>query len=260
MFICYFDESGDDGFPKYSSNLFVLTSIYMHHLLWKDNYEKVFNFRKHLKDEYKIPINVEFHFVDFVKNKYPYKLYNINDKDRKHVVQEWFDFIKTLDIKVINVCINKLNITTPQYDVLDNAFKYNIQRIENDLNSFDPSSKFLIISDEGRVGKMVKIARKIQKINYIPSRYGGSYNRSIQKLIEDPLPKNSKQSYFIQISDMIAFIVYLYIKKNILNEKWSRRMLNVLDYGVEITFLDKIINILNIKASSTNKYGVVVYP
>ena len=28
MYIAYFDETGDDGFPTYSSELFVLTSIY----------------------------------------------------------------------------------------------------------------------------------------------------------------------------------------------------------------------------------------
>ncbi len=40
MFISYFDEIGDDGYPKYSSELFVLTSIYMYFLYWKSNYQE----------------------------------------------------------------------------------------------------------------------------------------------------------------------------------------------------------------------------
>ncbi len=43
MFISYFDETGDDDYPKYSSELFVLTSIYMYFLDWKSNYQGNFN-------------------------------------------------------------------------------------------------------------------------------------------------------------------------------------------------------------------------
>lgn len=31
MYIAYYDESGDDGFPAYSSPLFVLTALYPEH-------------------------------------------------------------------------------------------------------------------------------------------------------------------------------------------------------------------------------------
>jgi hypothetical protein len=41
MFLAYYDESGDDGFPQTSSQLFVLTAVYQHHLVWKENYERV---------------------------------------------------------------------------------------------------------------------------------------------------------------------------------------------------------------------------
>ena len=44
MFIAYYDESGDDGYPNYSSPLFVLTSLYLHYLNWKDTFHKIFQF------------------------------------------------------------------------------------------------------------------------------------------------------------------------------------------------------------------------
>ena len=37
--IAYFDESGDDGLERYSSSLFILTSVYMQESSWNDNYE-----------------------------------------------------------------------------------------------------------------------------------------------------------------------------------------------------------------------------
>ncbi len=36
MYIAYYDESGDDGYPRYSSPLFVLSVTYLHYLNWKD--------------------------------------------------------------------------------------------------------------------------------------------------------------------------------------------------------------------------------
>lgn len=53
----------------------------------------------------------------------------------------------------------------------------------------------MIISDEGRVSKMRDTARMLQRINYIPSQFNyASYQKEIKTLIEDPLPKNSKES------------------------------------------------------------------
>lgn len=45
MFISYFDESGDDGYPVYSSELFVLSCLYMHETHWKENLQIVQAFR-----------------------------------------------------------------------------------------------------------------------------------------------------------------------------------------------------------------------
>ena len=40
MRTAYFDESGDDGIPG-SSDLFILSNLYMHERDWKDNFEIV---------------------------------------------------------------------------------------------------------------------------------------------------------------------------------------------------------------------------
>ena len=37
--IAYFDESGDDGLKNYSSETFILTSLYMHASNWNDNFQ-----------------------------------------------------------------------------------------------------------------------------------------------------------------------------------------------------------------------------
>ena len=46
MRITYYDESGDDGYPNYSSPLFALSALYMHYLSWQINFERVRDFRR----------------------------------------------------------------------------------------------------------------------------------------------------------------------------------------------------------------------
>jgi hypothetical protein len=262
MFITYFDESGDDGFPQYSSQLFILSCIYMHHNNWKTNYDKIVEFRKQLKVDYNFPMKMEFHAKQFLQDKNPYHgMYTY--KERKEILFLIYKLIAILEVRIINVVIDKANITTSTYDVLNTALTYSIQRIENDMVRSASGAKFIIITDEGRVEKMRTVSRKIQKVNFIPSKYGTTpYRKEIENLLEDPLPKKSDQSYFIQLADSISYIINLYALQNLCTMKgnWPGRILNVLDYGDDIKLLEIIKCVLNLDANKNNNFGVVYYP
>lgn len=261
MYIAYYDEAGDDGIPG-SSPVFVLTSLYVHHTNWKDIYNKIYQFRKQLKTDFNIPVKQEFHTKYFALNKKPYRAMNLTDSDRVLVMDLFCKFLASLEIKVVNTIIDKANVgQNKDYDVLEKALTYSIQRIENDLNKQSPIEKFLTITDEGRVGKMQQVTRKIQQFNYIPSKYGfNSYRNEIKLLIEDPLPKNSKESYWIQICDLISFIVYNFYLDNNLKVKLHNRMPNIINSSKLVQWMNELKPILNLKASNKNQFGLVVYP
>lgn len=265
MYIAYFDETGDDGYPKRETELFVLTSGYAHHANWQTNYKKTLGFRKYLHKTYKFPIKLEMHTKYFLLNKNPYRQFGWDEKTRLKIVQEYADFIASLDFEFINVAINKLKITktnqTMYKPILDAALKFNVQRIENTIKASQPGTKFLIISDEGRIGTMRKTTRRIQKINFIPSKIDGrSYRQEIDLLIEDPLPKNSNQSYFIQFCDYVSFFAYLRLVKKLNAGKWHNRLSWLKDSDVE-DILNRIKPVMNERANSGNhEYGFVIYP
>ena len=261
MYIAYYDETGDDGYPQYSSPLFVLTAVYTHYLDWKETYEHIQKFRRQLKKDFNLPVKMELHTKYFLLNKNPYRALNISDEDRILIVELYCKLIAELDIKIVNILINKKKLTIPKYSVLDKALTYSVQRIENDLRKIDSSKKFMIITDPGREGKMRKTTRKIQRVNFIPSKFNmESYRQEIKSLIEDPLPKESKESYFIQLADLVSYLVYLYGMKEILNGKFPSRMPKDINFERVKIWLELMRDSLNLQASGDNKYGIVISP
>ncbi|MEW5995234.1 MAG: DUF3800 domain-containing protein, partial [Candidatus Zixiibacteriota bacterium] len=93
MRIAYFDESGDDGYPDFSSEFFTLSAIYLHYLNWKEVFEDIRSFRKELRTQFGLPLKVEFHAKGFLLNKRPYRSYNIADSERLNIIGLYCDLV-----------------------------------------------------------------------------------------------------------------------------------------------------------------------
>jgi hypothetical protein len=262
MYLAYYDESGDDGYPTYSSPLFTLSACYLHYLHWRDAFEAIRDFRRTMQGEYGLPVKLELHTKHFVLNKRPYRALAISDSDRVSIIGLFCDLLAQLDIRIVSVVIAKPRISSRRYEVLSTALKYSVQRIENDLDPIrNPASRFLVITDDGRVGKMRRTTRKIQRINYIPSRFGPeSYRQEIRSMIEDPLPKDSGESYFIQMADMVAYIVYLHAIAETGIGCNHGRLPAIVTPSVVDSWMQRLLPSLNTAASSTHPYGIVYHP
>ena len=262
MRIAYFDEAGDDGYPEYSSPLFVLTSLYLHYLHWQPTHEALHAFRRDLKANFGIPVKTEMHTRQLLTNKNPFRPLGLSEAQRIQIIDHHCDLIGDLSLRVINVAIVKPRLVRPEFEVLDTALKYLVQRVENDLEpDRNPEERFLLITDPGRVGKMRKTTRRIQRINYIPSKFGGqSYRREIRSLIEDPLPKDSKESFFIQLADLISYVVYLYTLDVTGVGTYPNRIAGWVTPAVVTNWLERMKGSLNLEASRQDPYGVVIHP
>jgi len=262
MNIAYFDEAGDDGFPSYSSPIFVLSAVYMDYLDWEHCFEGIRQFRAQLKARWAMPMKWEIHTKNFLLNKNPFRSLNIPATDRIGILSELCDLIGALEVRIVNVGIVKPRIRNVDYKVLDTAFSYSIQRVENDLNpTANPTARFMIISDEGRIGPMQRTARRIRRFNPIPSKFGpGLYRREIRTLIEDPLAKDSKRSYFIQMADTTASVAYLYCLLTSGTASLSNRAAQLISHKTVLDWMERLKPSLNLAASQADPYGVVMYP
>ena len=240
-YIAYFDETGDDGVTINSSDHFILTSLYMPAESWQQNFEKMRILRRELKDKYGFHVSEEMHTKHFLTDKNPYREYHWSKETKQDIIKAFTLTIAKMDLKIVNVIIDKKKFKDNNYHVLENALKYNIQRIEN----------------------MRKTARAIRAFNPIQSKYlPGFVNHPISNMIEDIMEKNSSESYFIQICDFVSFFVHLYFKIEIRKEELPKRVGTVIDklFVKRVMVTLKEAEKLNLKANETNMYGLVIYP
>ena len=244
----YCDETGDDGKNTLSSDIFVLTSIYMPSESWNENYKRIKDLRKDWKDKYGFHVTEEMHTKQFLTDKDPYRNYGWTIKQKQEMLKDYTLLIASLDIKIINTIIDKTKITTEEYNVLENALTYSVQRIENDSAG---NWNYIIISDKGRISPMRKTARAIRMIN-----------RPIKYLLEDVLEKDSKESYYIQICDFVSYFVHLLYTVKYLKKEKPKRVSRLIDdrFVGSVMATLKEAGVLNLKANSANEYGLVIYP
>jgi len=273
MIIVYYDESGDDGWPG-ASDLFVLSGIYISEWNWKNVFTEIQSFRRDIRDSIGLGIRREIHTKDFLENRKEYHHLKLKDNKRKDFITKYCDLVSSLKINVVNVVIDKSAIYDTNYDISERSLTYSIQRIDNHLYNNETvleeegfnlqKENMIIFTDPGRIGKMRKTARKIQVINPIPSKEksGGYYDKPIERVIEDPVQKESHHSGFIQISDLVATLNFQYMKNKLGLGTLPGRIRKFLTHEDIQTWLNILEPVFNVKASSENKYGygIVCYP
>ena len=259
--IAYFDETGDDGFVNSSSQDFVLTSIYTKTENWQKNFNAMKNCRALLKEKYGFHSTVEMHTKNFLTDKNPYRNYGWTKEQKQEILIAFTKCIaEQMDFSIVNVIIDKTKITDNTYNILEKALTYNIQRIENDS---ERQWNYIIITDKGRLAPMRKTARAIRAYNPIQSHFTQeSVNQPITGLIEDILEKDSEESYFIQVCDFVSYFVHLYFKCVMNKNPLPSRVQNVIDeqFISRVMATLKYYGRLNLKASKSNEYGLVIYP
>ena len=219
MYFMYVDESGDTGLVDSNTDYFILSGLVIHELDWNTLFSDFHEFRRQIFQKYKFKVRDEFHAVVMVNGNKAENC-NLEKNERFMILRNTIDWIAGKpEISLITVIVKKHGFTSKD-EVFELAWKTLIQRFENTLNgkNFNGSKnaidKGIIIADNTDVETIRKIYRKMHVINYIPSYFGGSRNLPIQFVIEDPVFKDSKQSYFVQLADITAYFTMQHLCPN----------------------------------------------
>ena len=213
MYFMYVDESGDSGLINSPKQYFILTGMVVHETKWQETFEQLIDFRRRIKERFGVKLREELHAFELISK--PKQLRRITKNNRLAIVRQFAIELGLMDtIQFINIVVDKAN-KPPDYDVFENAWKALIQRFENTLmhkNFLDyqhESEHGLIFPDRTDDKKLTKIIRKMRRYNPIPNvgDYGQYQNLKLARILEDPVFKDSQDSFFIQSTDLVAYLL-----------------------------------------------------
>lgn len=256
----YVDESGDTGLPSVGSPtaLFCLSGVFVHELAWRDTIEQLLQFRRWLYRRYAIPQEAELHTAEMI-NK-PGKLHpslsSLAKHERLAIIRQFANEISQLrDISIINVVLDKMRGIPSSDDVFNYAWTSLFQRFENtiDQKNFpgtpNPQERGLVFPDDTDGGKLKDLLGKMRINNLLKINLGSGastrINRPVRFLIEDPVVRDSTQSYLIQVADCSAYL----LKQSLQPSSYMRR------HGGNAYF-QRLVPVLCIAASRKDPLGL----
>jgi hypothetical protein len=247
----YVDESGDVGtyIPGKSQNSkhFILSELIVSQDDWLEALDRLSQFRKMIKEKYGLLMKEEIHTSELFRISKMKSYKSIRKSDRVQILRLFMQDMPVIfpNSKVINICLNKVDFLNQEVDFMELAWRRLIQRYDTFLKK-EVNDKGIIISDSTNSDLTRRLVRQMRKYNPTPSYYGGSYNPVTDSILEDPFPKDSKHSYFIQAVDAIAHCLY--------RKEYPKGSLK--KFGVQY-FFDKLLPILLLEASKKDPFGVV---
>lgn len=214
MYIMYVDESGDTGVTNSPTRHFALSSLIVHELRWDSALQQLIDFRRRMRDKFGLKMAEEIHASGMI-NK-PGDLVRINRNDRLTVLRAFIDEVTKLpDINLINVVTDKRPADTSDI-VFDRTWQALIQRFENTLSyrnfpgPANADERGLIICDKTD-SRLNRLLRRMRRYNPVPNQqsFGRSYrDLRLKYIIEDPVHRDSRDTYFLQAVDTAAFFLY----------------------------------------------------
>ena len=202
MYIYYTDES-------YDRQKFAVTAFGIADKTWLSCLDKIKNFRKTLRDRYGIKLKFRLHARTFIRHcndgaaKYPLSL-----SHRREVFEKCLDLVATLPVEIINICLPLSNFGIDTNRVHEAALDRLFNRIQATASSWTRKTYAITIFDRGKEKQITKLSRKMSVFNYIPSQFGGwsggkqSRNIVIDRVLEDPIFRDSADSYFLQLEGL----------------------------------------------------------
>jgi hypothetical protein len=110
-----------------------------------------------------------------------------------------------LDFKTFAILVNKAAHANRTAD--DLAWEYLLQRLERFATY--GNEVVLVVHDQGNALAIRKLARKARRAGTAGSMLGtGVLTRPFGRLVDDPVARDSRQSYFLQLADLAAYAAF----------------------------------------------------
>ena len=203
--MAYVDESGDSGRGERSSTSFALGCVVIRAEEWRHAFDEVIEFRRRIREHFGIGVRAEIKANYLIRGSGSLKGLSLSESQRGLIYRAHLRFMRDSPyFKAFAVVVHK-ELAPAACDVLEAAWTPLLQRLERTSRAWDDSS-VLLIHDEGETQAIRKLARWSRRQLAAGSTYGnGSRSAPFHQLLDDPVPKASHESYFLQCADLVAY-------------------------------------------------------
>jgi hypothetical protein len=206
VLIAYVDESGDTGPVSKSgaSACFALGCVLVRSADWNSNFDDLIGFRRSLRDDFGPLMRQEMKANHLIRNGGGLRRYGLSPAQRQLIYRYHLNQIERLGARAFAVVVDKASADVSGSDCLEMAWVTLLQRLERTTSA--DGSPVMVIHDEGEDAAVRKILRKSRRHMTAGSMFG-SHSRSVplKQLVEDPVPRVSHESYFLQLADLVAY-------------------------------------------------------
>lgn len=196
MFLVYIDDSGDEHIRCFSA-------LIIHESVWKQSQTAIRTYRRQLKATDGIFVTKELHATDFVAGRGKLGLHVVTKGRRSEIFRQTLGIIAALPkIQMLNAISSRANERA--------VFERMINRLNRTMAEW--KSNALIFHDEGK--DYNHLIRRMGVYNPIQSQFGswpdGNKLRNIptDRILEDIVYRDSKDSPFIQLADFSAYALF----------------------------------------------------
>lgn len=210
----YVDESGDPGMlPGSPTRYHVLAGLIVHESQWQNLLDDLLRFRQQLQHTHGFSVRAEIHAAEFLQ---PHRA---NSRMPRHIRLDILK--KTIDFCARRTCIRIVGFVLDKRvndtEVFRRSWSALIQQFERMLEAgslpctVSTRDCGMLVCDNTDVTKLKSLLRQHRAIAGAiedPANSGTRLTVGVRNIVEDPVARDSAESYFVQTVDVIAYFLH----------------------------------------------------
>lgn len=205
MLLAYIDESGNTGDIGAGGSLtYSLGCVLVDADLWPSAFDEMLLFRRRLRATFGLPMRAEVKANYLLRNSGDLRPLGLGPGARRIIYRAHMRVLETLPARAFAIVVDKRKAPRPPAGYFDLAWEGLLQRLER--TSTAEKATFMVMHDEGEDDAIRRWVRRSRRYLTAGSAYGtGTFHNPARLLVDDPVPRRSNHSYFIQTADLVAY-------------------------------------------------------
>jgi Protein of unknown function (DUF3800) len=207
VFIAYIDESGNTGRIASGGTLtYTLGCVTISAVDWPAAFDRFETFRNRLSTKFDIPPHAELKANYLIHGNSMFRSRKIAPQQRHLIYRAHMRMVDQWRMSAFGIVIDKRPRDIFGQECFDLAWETLLQRLER--KSHYDEDVFAIWHDDGEAQAVQRWTRYARRYLTAGSKLGGSISVAMNRLVEDPVPCDSRVSYFIQLADLVAYAAF----------------------------------------------------